>query len=39
MLVVMPDANIGGGGFSAGGIETLMKMFEGEMKVPIIPSG
>ncbi len=37
MLVVMPDANIGGGGFTPSGIETSMKMFEGEMKGAIIP--
>ncbi len=37
MLVVMPDANIGAGGFNAGGIESAMKMFEGEMKGAIIP--
>ena len=37
MLVVMPDANIGMGGFSADGIESSMKMFEAEMKQSIIP--
>lgn len=37
MLVVMPDANLGMGGFSASGIESSMKMFEGEMKQSIIP--
>lgn len=37
MLVVMPDANIGSGGFSAGGIESAMKLFESEMKGAIIP--
>jgi enterochelin esterase-like enzyme len=38
MLVIMPDANIGlGGGFSANGIESSLKMFEAEMKQSIIP--
>ncbi|MEP6676260.1 MAG: alpha/beta hydrolase-fold protein [Ferruginibacter sp.] len=37
MIVVMPDANIGTGGFSAGGIENSMKAFESEMKKVIIP--
>ncbi|MGK2863820.1 MAG: alpha/beta hydrolase-fold protein [Chitinophagaceae bacterium] len=37
MLIVMPDANIGAGGFSAGGIESSMKLFEREMKEAIIP--
>lgn len=37
MLVVMPDANIGIGGFSANGIESSLKMFETEMKQSIIP--
>ena len=37
MIIVMPDANLGTGGFSAGGIETAMKMFESEMKSAIIP--
>ena len=37
MLVVMPDANIGAGGFSPGGIESSLKMFESEMKEAIIP--
>ena len=37
MLVVMPDANIGMGGFSADGIESSLKMFEAEMKQAIIP--
>jgi enterochelin esterase-like enzyme len=37
MLVVMPDANIGLGGFNANGIESSLKMFEGEMKQSIIP--
>ncbi len=37
MLVVMPDANIGAGGFSAGGIENSMKQFEAEIKTTIIP--
>ncbi|MBS1655232.1 MAG: esterase [Bacteroidetes bacterium] len=37
MLVVMPDANIGSGGFSPDGIESSLKMFEAEMKQTIIP--
>jgi enterochelin esterase-like enzyme len=37
MLIVMPDANIGPGGFSAAGIESSMKLFEREMKETIIP--
>ncbi len=37
MLIVMPDANIGRGGFNANGIEGSMKMFEKEMKQAIIP--
>ena len=37
MLIVMPDANIGMGGFSSAGIESSMKMFEAEMKQSIIP--
>jgi len=37
MLVVMPDANIGTGGFNANGIESSVKMFEAEMKQSIIP--
>lgn len=37
MLVVMPDANIGTGGFSAGGIRSSLVMFEKEMKEAIIP--
>lgn len=37
MLVVMPDANIGMGGFSPDGIETSLKMFEAEIKQVIIP--
>ncbi|CAN5452069.1 hypothetical protein BH10BAC2_BH10BAC2_33880 [soil metagenome] len=37
MLIVMPDANIGLGGFSANGIESSLKMFESEMKQAIIP--
>jgi enterochelin esterase-like enzyme len=37
MLIVMPDANIGAGGFSAGGIENSMKLFEREMKEVLIP--
>ncbi len=37
MLVVMPDANIGMGGFTPNGIESSLKMFEAEMKQAIIP--
>ena len=37
MLIVMPDANIGTGGFSADAIENGMKKFESEMKKAIIP--
>ncbi|MEO7044325.1 MAG: alpha/beta hydrolase-fold protein, partial [Ferruginibacter sp.] len=37
MIVVMPDANIGSGGFSSGGIESSMKAFESEIKKVIIP--
>ncbi|MEO5944797.1 MAG: alpha/beta hydrolase-fold protein [Ferruginibacter sp.] len=37
MIVVMPDANIGSGGFSSGGIESSMKAFESEIKKAIIP--
>jgi enterochelin esterase-like enzyme len=37
MLVVMPDANIGSGGFSSDGVENSLKMFEREMKQTVIP--
>jgi enterochelin esterase-like enzyme len=37
MLVVMPDANMGMGGFSSDGIESSLKMFEKEMKEVVIP--
>ena len=37
MLVVMPDANMGTGGFSGVGIENSLKIFENEMKQAIIP--
>lgn len=37
MLVVMPDANIGTGGFNSNGIENSLKTFEREMKQVIIP--
>jgi enterochelin esterase-like enzyme len=37
MLVVMPDANIGTGGFSPDGIENMLQLFEKEMKQSIIP--
>ncbi|MBK5272617.1 MAG: esterase family protein, partial [Bacteroidia bacterium] len=37
MLVVMPDANLGSGGFSSDGIENSLKMFERELKQAVIP--
>ena len=37
MLIVMPDANMGAGGFSADVIENRMKQFEKEMKQAVIP--
>ncbi len=37
MLIVMPDANIGAGGFNAGGIENSLKQFEREMKESLVP--
>ncbi|HNP22120.1 MAG TPA: alpha/beta hydrolase-fold protein [Panacibacter sp.] len=37
MIVVMPDANIGTGGFTSEGIENSERMFEAEMKQVIIP--
>jgi enterochelin esterase-like enzyme len=37
MLIVMPDANIGMGGFNANGIEGSIKLFEKEMTQAIIP--
>ncbi|MEP7109707.1 MAG: alpha/beta hydrolase-fold protein, partial [Ferruginibacter sp.] len=37
MLIVMPDANIGAGGFNAGGIESSLKLFQREMKESVIP--
>ncbi len=37
MIVVMPDANLGTGGFSADGILSSLKAFESEMKKVIIP--
>ena len=37
LIIVMPDANIGAGGFSADGIENSLRMFEREMKQAIIP--
>ncbi|WP_153799774.1 alpha/beta hydrolase-fold protein [Foetidibacter luteolus] len=37
MIIVMPDANVGMGGFSPGGIENSLKTFEREMKETIIP--
>jgi enterochelin esterase-like enzyme len=35
MLIVMPDANLGSGGFS--GIDDALKLFENEMKQAVIP--
>jgi enterochelin esterase-like enzyme len=37
MLVVMPDANLGAGGFSGDAIEGSLRMFEREMKQVIMP--
>jgi enterochelin esterase-like enzyme len=37
MLVVMPDANLGTGGFSGDAIESSLRMFEREMKQAIMP--
>ncbi len=37
MLIVMPDANLGAGGFNSDAIENGMKLFEREMKQSIIP--
>ena len=37
MIIAMPDANIGTGGFSPNGIESSLKTFEREMKETIIP--
>lgn len=37
MLVVMPDANLGTGGFSPGGIESSLRLFQREIKEAIIP--
>lgn len=37
MLIVMPDANIGMGGFTSEGIENSERMFESELKQAIIP--
>jgi enterochelin esterase-like enzyme len=37
MIIVMPDANVGSGGFSPAGIETSLKTFEREIKEAIIP--
>lgn len=37
MLIVMPDANTGAGGFNADGIENSLKLFEREMKEAIMP--
>jgi enterochelin esterase-like enzyme len=37
MLVVMPDANLGAGGFNGDAIENSLRMFERETKQTIIP--
>ncbi len=37
MLIVMPDANVGSGGFTANGVESSLKTFENELKRVIIP--
>jgi enterochelin esterase-like enzyme len=37
MLIVMPDANVGAGGFSGNAIENSLRLFEREMKQVIIP--
>jgi len=37
MLIVMPDANLGTGGFSGDAIESSLRLFEREMKQAIIP--
>jgi enterochelin esterase-like enzyme len=37
MLIVMPDANLGAGGFSGDAIENSLRLFEREMKQAIIP--
>ncbi|PWU01488.1 MAG: esterase [Bacteroidetes bacterium] len=37
MVIVMPDANIGAGGFNASSVESSLKMFEAELKQVIIP--
>lgn len=37
MIIVMPDANIGIGGFTSEGIENSERMFEAEIKQVIIP--
>ena len=37
MIIVMPDANIGAGGFSPNGIESSLKSFERELKETVIP--
>ena len=37
MIIVMPDANLGAGGFNPDAIENGMKLFEREMKQSIIP--
>ena len=37
MIIVMPDANVGSGGFNANAIDNALRMFEREMKQAIIP--
>lgn len=37
MIIAMPDANVGAGGFNTGGMEQSLKLFEREMKQAVIP--
>lgn len=37
VIIVMPNANIGAGGFSPNGIESSLKIFERELKETVIP--
>src|SRR4030095_5311191 len=37
MLIVMPDANLGAGGFSSDAIENSLRLYEREMKLAIVP--
>ncbi len=37
MIIIMPDANVGAGGFSPNGIESSLKTFERELKETVIP--